>query len=63
MKFMTFRITAMAAFLAIAGSAAAQDPTQALPDSYKVELDNPYVTVVRVHYDAGAKLPEPRSAC
>ena len=36
----------------------AQDPTKTLPESYKVQLDNDYVRVVRVHYDAGAKLPE-----
>lgn len=36
----------------------AQDPTITLPESYKVQLDNDYVRVVRVHYDAGAKLPE-----
>ena len=35
-----------------------QDPTKTLPDSYKVEFENNYVRVVRVHYDAGAKLPE-----
>ena len=35
-----------------------QDPTKSLPDSYKAELENDYVKVVRVHYDAGAKLPE-----
>jgi hypothetical protein len=35
-----------------------QDPTKTLPDSYKVEFENDYVQVVRVHYDAGAKLPE-----
>src|SRR4030095_15500004 len=35
-----------------------QDPTQSLPDSYKVQFENDYVRVVRVHYDAGAKLPE-----
>ncbi len=28
-----------------------------LPDAYKLQLENPYVRVVRVHYDAGAKLP------
>jgi hypothetical protein len=39
-------------------TALAQDPTTTLPDSYHVELDNNYVKVVRVHYDAGAKLPE-----
>ena len=36
----------------------AQDPTKTLPDSYKVQLDNDYVRVVRVHYDAGAMLPD-----
>jgi hypothetical protein len=36
----------------------AQDPTKTLPESYKVELDNEQVRVVRVHYAAGAKLPE-----
>ncbi|HUQ86768.1 MAG TPA: hypothetical protein VM096_04360 [Vicinamibacterales bacterium] len=35
-----------------------QDPAKSLPESYKVALDNAYVTVVRVHYDAAAKLPE-----
>jgi len=44
--------------MGIAGAASAQDPIKTLPDSYKVEFDNAYVTVVRVHYDAGAKLPE-----
>lgn len=51
-------MTAAAAVFALATSAAAQDPTTTLPDAYKVELDNPYVKVVRVHYDANAKLPE-----
>lgn len=36
----------------------AQDPTKTLPESYKVQLDNDHVRVVRVHYDAGAKLAE-----
>ncbi len=36
----------------------AQDPTKTLPESYQVQLENDYVRVVRVHYDAGAKLPE-----
>jgi hypothetical protein len=35
-----------------------QDPTKTLPDAYKVEFENDYVRVVRVHYDAGAKLAE-----
>ncbi len=36
----------------------AQDPTKTLPESYTVQFDNDYVRVVRVHYDAGAKLPD-----
>src|SRR4051812_5824814 len=56
---MTFRILLAAAMVcSVAAGASAQDPTQSLPDSYKVELDNAFVKVVRVHYDAGAKLPE-----
>src|SRR5689334_8123752 len=35
-----------------------QDPTKTLPKSYKVEFENDAVRVVRVHYDAKAKLPE-----
>ena len=38
--------------------AVGQDPTKTLPDAYKVAFENDYVRVVRVHYDAGAKLPE-----
>jgi hypothetical protein len=56
---MIFRL-ALAASLA--GSAilpvSAQDPTKTLPESYRVQLDNDYVRVVRVHYAAGAKLPD-----
>lgn len=36
--------------------AMAQDPTTVLPDAYQLVLDNDHVRVVRVHYDAGAKL-------
>lgn len=36
----------------------AQDPTKTLPEAYKVQLENEHVRVVRVHYDAGAKLPD-----
>jgi hypothetical protein len=35
-----------------------QDPTASLPDAYKVEFENDYVKIVRVHYDAGVKLAE-----
>jgi hypothetical protein len=36
----------------------AQDPTRTLPDAYKVQFENDYARVIRVHYEAGAKLPE-----
>jgi hypothetical protein len=36
----------------------AQDPTKTLPEAYKVQFENDYTRVVRVHYGAGAKLPE-----
>ena len=36
----------------------AQDPAKTLPDAYKVQFENDYTRVVRVHYDAGVKLPE-----
>jgi hypothetical protein len=36
----------------------AQDPLKTLPEAYKLQFDNDYVRVVRVHYDAGAKLPD-----
>lgn len=36
----------------------AQDPLTTLPQSYMLELENDYVKVVRVHYDAGAKLAD-----
>jgi hypothetical protein len=35
-----------------------QEPTKTLPKSYKLEFENDRVRVVRVHYDAKAKLPE-----
>ncbi len=57
MKVMLARISALAALMSLT-LAAAQDPTASLPDSYKVELENAHAKVVRVHYDAGAKLPE-----
>lgn len=42
----------------MAATVAAQDPTKTIPGSYKVQFENDHVRVVRVHYDAGAKLPE-----
>jgi hypothetical protein len=51
-------ILAAALAFGITLTAAAQDPTKTLPESYKVTFENDHVRVVRVHYDAGARLPE-----
>lgn len=42
----------------LAGVAAAQDPLKVSPEAYKLEFENAYVKVVRVHYAAQSKLPE-----
>lgn len=47
-----FVVSALAAFGVL------QDPITSLPDAYKVQFENDYVRIVRVHYAAGAKLPE-----
>jgi len=39
-------------------SVMAQDPLTTLPEAYKAQFENEWVKVVRVHYAAGAKLPE-----
>jgi hypothetical protein len=36
----------------------AQDPLTTIPEAYKVQLENDWVKVVRVHYAAGVKLPD-----
>jgi hypothetical protein len=41
-----------------AAYASAQDPTKSLPEAYKVQFENDHLRVVRVHYAAGAKLPD-----
>ncbi|HEX8031121.1 MAG TPA: cupin domain-containing protein [Vicinamibacterales bacterium] len=51
-------VAAVVMVFGAATTALAQDPTQTLPEAYKTEFENNYVKVVRVHYDAGAKLPE-----
>ena len=46
------------AVLVLASAAvAAQDAVKTLPDNYKVEFENEYVRVTRVHYGPNAKLP------
>ena len=42
----------------VAAAAQEQDPFKSLPKSYKVEFENDWVQIARVHYDAKAKLPE-----
>ena len=32
----------------------AQDPLTTIPEAYKVQFENDWVRVVRVHYEAGA---------
>jgi hypothetical protein len=55
---MMFRFLAATVIaLSVTVTARAQDPTETLPDAYRVVLDNEYVRVVRVHYDPGVKLP------
>jgi len=60
---MRLLFTAVAA-LALNGTVVAQqphdsqDPTKTLPKSYRLEFENDWVRIVRVHYDAKAKLPE-----
>ena len=47
----------LGALLVLPSAASAQDAVKSLPQAYKVQFENPFVRVVRVHYDAGAKLP------
>ena len=51
-------VLGIAAVVSLASGLSAQDPTKSLPESYAVELENDYVRVIRVHYEAGAKLAE-----
>jgi hypothetical protein len=51
------RAVAVAAACALAASASPQDPTKLLPDSYKLQFENEWVRVTRVHYAPDAKLP------
>jgi quercetin dioxygenase-like cupin family protein len=53
-----FQVAALVAAVSVTAVATSQDPTKSLPDSYKVQFENDYAAVIRVHYDAGAQLPE-----
>jgi hypothetical protein len=49
------RVTVFVCLLAVA--AFAQDPLKTLPNAYKLEFENEWVRVVRVHYAPHKKLP------
>ena len=52
-------VAALALALALgANPVSAQDPLTTLPEAYKLQFENAWVKVVRVHYPAGAKLPD-----
>lgn len=44
-------------FLLFAGVASAQDPLKIAPQAYKLEFENEWVKVVRVHYGPHEKIP------
>ena len=46
------------AMAALAAAGVMQDPVKLLPDSYQVQFENDFARIVRVHYPAGAKLPD-----
>jgi hypothetical protein len=47
----------IAGWLIVSAGLLAQDAVRTLPDNYKVEFENEYVRVTRVHYGPHAKLP------
>jgi hypothetical protein len=55
MRLVCFLFTSI--LLAFSVSAFAQDPTKAAPDSYKLQFENDWVTVLRVHYGARQTVP------
>ena len=50
-------IRALAGICLLVTQASAQDPTKILPQAYKLELENDWVKVTRVHYAPHEKLP------
>ncbi|MEP7339846.1 MAG: hypothetical protein ABI977_19055 [Acidobacteriota bacterium] len=51
-----FTFAAIVCLLSI--GAVAQDPLKTLPNNYKLEYENDWVKVIRVHYGAKEKIPE-----
>src|SRR5215467_7449560 len=48
----------LATVLLLAAPAPAQDPVKVAPQAYKLDFENDWVKVLRVHYGAKEKLPE-----
>jgi hypothetical protein len=48
----------LAIIILVTAPAMAQDPVKIAPQAYKLEFENDWVKVLRVHYAAKAKLPE-----
>jgi len=48
----------LAAVLLLAATAPAQDPVKVAPQAYKLDFENDWVKVLRVHYAAKEKIPE-----
>ena len=42
----------------LVGAAVAQDPLKVAPQAYKLEFENEWVRVTRVHYGPFEKIPE-----
>ena len=51
------RFGLLAVVLSASLSVAAQDPTKAAPDSYKLQFENEYVRILHVNYAPHAKVP------
>ena len=51
-------ILRLAAVCLSVSAAVAQDPVKVAPDAYKLEFENDYVKVQRVHYAPRVKIPE-----
>src|SRR5687767_14712910 len=58
MVVMGFRIALCTCLAGAVVGVSALDPIKTLPDNYKVQFENDYVKVVRVHLPSGAKLPD-----
>jgi hypothetical protein len=55
--YMTIRALLTLVFLSYTAIASAQDPTKVAPDAYKLQFENAWVKVTRVHYGPYARVP------